>query len=125
MTRALIILDHGSRRPEAHLHLEGLADRVRARDASLSVFTAHLELAEPSLADAIRACVQAGHAEVAIHPLFLIPGNHVARDIPEIVAEAAGRHPELRIRVLEPIGDRPELASLVLATLQDASSGEE
>jgi hypothetical protein len=31
----------------------------------------------------------------------------------------------LRIRVLEPIGDRPELASLVLATLQDASSGEE
>jgi len=124
LSRALIILDHGSRRPEAHLHLEQVADRVRESDASLSVFTAHLELAEPSLGDAIRACVEAGHAEVAIHPLFLIPGNHVARDIPEIVAEAARRHPELHIRVLEPIGERAELASLILATLDEGKDGE-
>ncbi len=125
MTRALIILDHGSRRPEAHEHLERIAARVRESDASLCVFTAHLELAEPSLADAIAACADAGYGEVAIHPLFLIPGNHVARDIPEIVAEAARRHPELDIRLLEPIGERPELASLILATLRDAQDAEE
>lgn len=118
MTRALVIVDHGSRRSEAHAHLEGLAAAVRERAPGLEVRIAHMELAAPSVADAIDACARAGADEIAVHPLFLAPGRHLAHDIPELIAAAAGRHPGVRIRLLEPLGTRPELADLILASLE-------
>ena len=50
--KALILVDHGSRRPEAHAHAEWLADRVRERRPGLAVHVAHLEIAEPSIQSA-------------------------------------------------------------------------
>ena len=85
MSRALVILDHGSRRAEAHAQLEALAASVRERAPELFVSVAHLELAEPSLADAVEACIAAGAQEVCVHPLFLAPGRHLADDVPRLV----------------------------------------
>ena len=42
---ALLLVDHGSRRPEAHRHLEWTAEQVRQRRPGLRVHVAHLELA--------------------------------------------------------------------------------
>ena len=81
MSRALVILDHGSRRAEAHDHLEWLAERVRSRAPDLVVAVAHLEIAQPSLAVTIDACVAQGVDEIAVHPLFLAPGLHLSRDV--------------------------------------------
>ncbi len=117
MKRALVILDHGSRKPEAHAHLERLAASVRERAPELLVQIAHMELAEPDLALAISRCVAAGADEVAVHPLFLVPGRHLTHDIPELVESAAAAHPGVRVHLLEALGDRPELADLILSTL--------
>lgn len=117
MSRGLVIVDHGSRKPEAHEHLERVAEAVRARAPELVVRVAHMELAEPDLAAALEACVEAGVDEIAVHPLFLVPGRHLSEDIPRLLAEAAERHPGVRVRLLEPVGSRPELAELILATL--------
>jgi len=117
MSRALVILDHGSRRPEAHAQLEVLATRVRERAPQLFVTVAHLELAGPSLAEAVDACVAAGAHEVCVHPFFLAPGRHLAEDVPGLVQAAQEQHPALSIRLLEALGARAELADVVLATL--------
>jgi sirohydrochlorin ferrochelatase len=117
MSRALVILDHGSRRPEAHAHLEVLAENVRERAPELFVTVAHLELAAPGLAQAIDACVAAGASEVCVHPFFLAPGRHLAEDVPGLIEAAQARHPGLSIRLLEAIGTRAELADVILATL--------
>ncbi len=118
MKRALVIIDHGSRQPEAHAHLERIAAAVRDRAPGLEVRVAHMELAEPSIAEAIAASVAAGAEEVCVHPFFLVPGRHLASDIPALISAAAADHPEVRVRLLEPLGDRPELADLILATLR-------
>jgi len=118
LKRALVIVDHGSRQPEAHAHLERIAAAVRDRAPGLEVRVAHMELAEPSIADAIAASVAAGAEEVCVHPFFLVPGRHLASDIPALISAAAADHPEVRIRLLEPLGDRHELADLILATLR-------
>ena len=118
---ALIILDHGSRRPEAHEHLERLAEQVRRRAPALFVLTAHLEQAEPTLAQAVERCAAEGVREIAVHPLFLAPGRHLAHDIPEQLAALRRARPELEIRLLDALGERSELADLILATLAPPS----
>ncbi len=117
MSRALLILDHGSRRPEAHDHLEQLAARVRERAPSLRVYIAHLEIARPSLEEAVDQAVAAGVSDFTIYPLFLAPGRHLREDVPAQVRRATARHPELKIRVTEPLGCMPELADLIIRAL--------
>lgn len=118
MSRALVILDHGSRRPEAHAHLLELAANVRERAPDLFVTVAHLEQAEPGLAAAVGACVAAGAREVCVHPLFLAPGRHLAEDVPRLLDEIRARHPDLALRLLDALGARAELADVILATLE-------
>ncbi len=122
MTRALVIVDHGSRREEAHLQLETLAHRVRERAPELRVYLAHLELVEPTLEQALARCAAAGCNEVAVHPLFLAPGRHLIEDLPARVELAAASHPGLRVCVTQPLGAREELADLVLASLDEQSN---
>jgi sirohydrochlorin ferrochelatase len=117
MSRALILVDHGSRRAEAHAHAESLAVRLRARRPGLAVHVAHLELAEPSLGAAIERSVAEGARELVIHPLFLVPGRHLGEDLPAQVRAAAARHPGVTLRVTDPLGGLPGLADLILAAL--------
>lgn len=115
--RALLIVDHGSRRPEAHQHLEGIAARVREIQPELLVYAAHMELAEPSIHDAIDRAVADGATDIWVHPLFLVPGRHLAEDIPRLVESAATRHGGVQVRVTDALGSLPDIASLILQTV--------
>ncbi len=108
------MIDHGSRHDEANRALELVAQRVRVLAPERLIEIAHLELAEPSVPEAIDACVAAGVAEIVVHPFFLAPGRHTTRDIPRLVREACVRHPQLRVRVTAPLGPDDKLADLVL-----------
>ncbi len=116
--RALLIVDHGSRRTEAHEHLEWIAEQIRERDPAQHVYVAHMELAEPSIHDAIDACVRDGAREICVHPLFLVPGRHLSEDIPRLVESAASRHTGLDVRITEPLGSVPDIAGLILQTVK-------
>jgi sirohydrochlorin ferrochelatase len=118
VSRALLIVDHGSRRPEAHEHVERLAAQVRERAPELYVYVAHLEVVPPSVEDALAQCAREGMTEVAVHPLFLIPGRHLTHDLPEQIERARARHPELVVRLLDALGEHPGLAELVLESLR-------
>lgn len=120
MKPAILLVDHGSRRPEANAQLEALADRLRARVGDRFVAIAHMELAEPSIAQGIGACVASGAREIVVHPFFLGPGNHTTRDIPQLVADAAADHPGVRTRVGPPLGLDDKLVDLVLERIEEA-----
>jgi sirohydrochlorin ferrochelatase len=117
LRRALILVDHGSRRAEANAHAEQLARQVRARRPDLAVYVAHLELAEPSVASAIDRSVADGARELVVHPLFLVPGRHLSEDLPAQVRAAAARHAGVSVHVTEALGGQPGLADLILAAL--------
>lgn len=117
--RALILIDHGSRRAEANDQLEAIAALVRER-GGVYVQIAHMELAAPSLDDALAECVSAGATDVIVVPYFLAPGRHVREDIPHLAAEAASRHPSAQVRVAPPLGVHALLADLVLARANEA-----
>ncbi len=115
MKRAILLVDHGSRHGPANAILEQIAALVSRRgEPGLVVRHAHMELAEPTLAQALEACVAAGADEVVVHPYFLTPGRHATTDIPRMAAEAAAKHAGVRVVVSPPLGVDELLADVVL-----------
>jgi sirohydrochlorin ferrochelatase len=109
---AVIIVDHGSRRPEANVSLEQFVVAHADLLPYPIVEPAHMELAEPSIATAFDRCVAAGATTVAVAPYFLGPGNHWDRDIPALTGAAAAAHPGVRWLVAAPLGPDPALLAL-------------
>lgn len=112
--RAILLVDHGSRRPEANAQLEELAARVREQRPGWRVDTAHLEIAPPGVAEALDACAAAGVREVFLHPFFLSPGRHTREDLPRLAGDACERNPGLRVYVTDPLGVDDAVVAVVL-----------
>jgi sirohydrochlorin ferrochelatase len=119
--RAILLVDHGSRRPEANALLDSVAAELTRRVPDRIVRVAHMEIAEPTVAQGIDACVEAGAGEIVVHPYFLGPGNHTRESIPSLVEAAAQRHPDLRVRISEPLGLHPKLVEVIVERVETAS----
>lgn len=120
MHRGLVIIDHGSRNDGANELVVRVAESVRARRPQWRVEPAHMELAPPTLADAVARCVAAGAEEIVVHPYFLGSGRHTSESIPALVDEVARLHPGVSFRVSAPLGPHEMLVDLVLERV-DAS----
>src|SRR5690242_10905928 len=104
MKKALLIVDHGSTRKEANDMLEAVAANCRKLMPDLSVHFAHMEIAEPNIAQGFEQCIKDGADEVIVHPYMLSPGRHATSDIPRMVAECAAKHPGVSFKVTAPLG---------------------
>jgi sirohydrochlorin ferrochelatase len=113
--KAILLIDHGSRRVEANEMLDCMANLVQAIvGPQVVVRHAHMELAEPSIAAGFRACVEAGASEIVAFPYMLSPGRHATGDIPHLVAEAATGFPEVSWQVTDAFGVHERLAEVIL-----------
>ena len=119
LKRALLIVDHGSRVALANESVGELAELVARAGQYDLVLGAHMELAEPSIAQSVERCVAEGVQELTVVPYMLAPGRHAMEDIPRLVEEAAAAHPTLACRVSGPLGVHPLLAELVLVRAQE------
>lgn len=114
--RGLLIVAHGSRRGGSNDEVRRLAEEV-ARSAGVAfekVGCAFLELTTPLIAPAMADLVAEGVTDLLVFPLFLAAGTHVTTDIPQIVAEEARVHPDLRVAVLPHLGAVEGLGSLIV-----------
>jgi len=114
--RALIIVDHGSVVDEANDMLVQIIQMLR-EDGECNfeiVRYSHMELAEPTISQTFDACVADGADEIIVHPYFLFPGKHSTQDIPNMVKEAAKKHPQVSYRVTAPLGLHNKILKVVL-----------
>src|SRR6058998_799226 len=112
--RAILLIDHGSVRPEANDMLDSVAQLLQTMvGPSVLVRWAHMELAEPSIAQGVAACVDGGATEVIAFPYMLSPGKHSTRDVPRLVGEAAARFPGVIYRVTPAFGVTRQLAEVI------------
>lgn len=117
--KGVIIVDHGSRRPESNQMLHEVAAMFQADNPDLIVEPAHMELASPSIPAAFGACVDRGAKSIVVHPFFLFPGRHWHQDIPNLTAAAAESYPGIRFLVTAPLGAHP----LMTQIMQDRIGG--
>jgi sirohydrochlorin cobaltochelatase len=103
--RSLILFAHGSRDPAWFAPFEALATRVRAQSPGTDVRLAYLEFAQPDLPAAIAHAAGAGAIAVHVVPVFLAAGKHLREDLPQLIAQAQGAHPQLTITCASAIGE--------------------
>jgi sirohydrochlorin ferrochelatase len=119
----IILVDHGSRRDEANVLLEDVAQLFRGTTDAPNVEIAHMELAQPTIAQAFDRCVKQGAKRVVVHPYFLAPGRHSTTDIPRMVAEAASMHPTIAYTVTAPLGLHPRMPEVILDRVATSMNG--
>ena len=120
MSVALIILGHGSSNPAATEQFHELVAQLRERRDE-RVYPAFMELAEPGLAGAVADAVAAGADEIVVQPCFLFDGNHIRRDIPEMLAELAAGRPAVTFRFGRPLGPDARVADILLERAGEAT----
>ncbi len=112
--RAILLIDHGSVKAEANHMVSCMANLLQhVVGAGVIVRHAHMELAQPSIAEGFADCIHAGATEVVAFPYMLSPGKHVTRDVPRLVAEAALAYPGTAYRVTDAFGVHEKLAELI------------
>ena len=111
---ALLLVDHGSRRAEANAVLGQVRQTIEAQlGPGVLVAHAHMELASPSIADAIESLCATGATSIYLMPWFLVPGRHAEEDVPRLAREALGDR-EVTLTIGTPMGADPRLIQLAL-----------
>jgi sirohydrochlorin cobaltochelatase len=119
MRPLVLIVGHGSRDDAANREFEHLVACYQARRPEFELRFGYVELARPSLAEAL-ADLPASCRDVVILPLFLFAAGHVKNDIPRALATARERRPDVRFRTARDLGVHPEMVKLVLARGEEA-----
>jgi sirohydrochlorin ferrochelatase len=123
MKTALLLIAHGSRQAEANDDLHDLADRLRSTNRYAIVQPAFLELAEPSIDEAGRGCVEQGAQRVILLPYFLSAGVHVRRDLQTYRDRLARTFPAVMFALAEPLGPHALLVEIVTERAAEAEAG--
>ena len=110
---AVILLAHGSRDEAWRAGFEQLADSLAGSLGEGRVRAAYLQLAPPTLLDAVTATAEEGFRRIAVLPLFIAAGGHVMRDVPAQVSAVQEQWSDLQITVLPRIGETPGFVELV------------
>ncbi|MCK5709366.1 MAG: hypothetical protein KAI07_02400 [Deltaproteobacteria bacterium] len=114
--KALIIVDHGSKLDQANEMLARIAELIKKKNSpEFEIISyCHMELAEPTIRQAFDDCVSQGAQHIVVHPYFLAPGRHSTQDIPNLVKDAAMKHPGVSYHVTEPLGIQENIIEVIL-----------
>jgi sirohydrochlorin ferrochelatase len=113
--KALVLIAHGSRRQASNeevIALSGVIAREMKDDYPI-VEAGFLELAEPSIPNALERCVRKGATDICIVPYFLSAGRHVHADIPGEVDQARTMHGGISMTITPHIGASPQMKDLI------------
>ncbi|MEA2489067.1 MAG: sirohydrochlorin ferrochelatase [Acidobacteriota bacterium] len=110
---ALLVMAHGSPRPEANDDVRRVAELLRARGEYPIVVIGYLDCNQPDIPAAIDECVAAGASSIAAVPYLLHSGKHFLLDLPALLDEGSLRHPQVTIVMGDYIGREPQLADVL------------
>jgi len=121
--KALIIVDHGSKLNQANEMLTRIAELIKKKkNSEFEIISyCHMELAEPTIGQAFDDCVSQGARHIVVHPYFLAPGRHSTQDIPNLVKDAAVKHPGVSYNVTEPLGIHENIIEVILERAQNTN----
>jgi sirohydrochlorin ferrochelatase len=120
----VILVDHGSKFKAANDMLLDVVVEFQAESGLPIVEAAHMELAEPTIAQAFARCVDQGAMRIVVVPYFLAPGRHSTSDIPRMSAEAAKPFPGVSYCVAKPLGVDRRICEIMAGRIAEALAGQ-
>lgn len=121
--KSLLIIAHGSRRAASNQEVIDLGEQLQKnlKDHYSVVTTAFLELAEPSIPVALKACAKLGATEITVLPYFLSAGRHVIEDVPLEVNRFKDERRDISVEILQHIGSMPTILDLMFTMATEGS----
>jgi len=116
---AILLFAHGSRAEEANRAVREAACQVERLGPYGYVRAAFLQLAHPSLEEAVAEAVAVGRRRVIVIPYFLTGGVHVRRDLPNLIAPVTEKYPGLSIKVGQGLEGHPLVAAIIIGRIQE------
>lgn len=109
---AILVVGHGTRKPSGAAQLRQLVETMRRMASDEALFESFLELAEPTIEDAMKRIQEEGFRRVKVVPVLLFEAGHARSDIPDAVAEAASRFGIEVVGQSPPLGTAPYVLKL-------------
>lgn len=116
---AILVMGHGTREPQGIAQFHRFVDQVREALAPRLVAPAFLELAAPTIPEAIATLAGAGATRVVAAPLLLFAAGHALRDIPELLAHAERTHSRIEFRQARCLECHPAVVELSALRFRD------
>jgi sirohydrochlorin ferrochelatase len=117
---AIVFFAHGSSVESANQAVRVVAAEA-ARQADVDRYdVAFLELASPTLVEAVEGLIAGGVERITVVPYFLTLGIHLKRDLPAMVSRISETHPGIKISVTPPLDGHPGLASVLADRARNA-----
>jgi len=121
MKPTLLVISHGSREISANKEFVRLVDKYRKRHPDWRVAHAFLELAQPSIPEALEKLAKGGAQKISVLPLFFFQAKHVKEHIPAILSAFRKTHPQVKVTLAKPLGADPLLLDLLDQRLKQTS----
>lgn len=118
--KAVILLGHGSRVPEAGKNMEKVAEGLKRRYGYYMVEVCYMSRLGPHFPEIFEKCVVQGAAHVMVIPYFLHDGLHLVLDIPEMMQELAAQYPHVKLVLGKNLGFDDVLVDLVERRIADS-----
>lgn len=110
MKTGIILISHGSKLNSGNDGLFKVADMLRAMNRWDIVEAAFLQLAKPGFDEVVRKTVENGADRIVVVPLLLFKGNHVYKDIPEMLENEKTKYPRVEFVYANNIGADERIA---------------
>jgi sirohydrochlorin ferrochelatase len=119
--KALLVTAHGSRQDSSNEEVRALSRKVLLNHEHRFQFvgTAFLEIANPSIFEAVAELVGYGALEIVLFPFFISGGSHVTQDLPRIISELRLAYPQLNFKLLPHLGAMQGIESLIIKNLME------
>ncbi|MGH3905707.1 MAG: CbiX/SirB N-terminal domain-containing protein [Pseudonocardiaceae bacterium] len=122
MTRAMLVVGHGSRDVDGVEEFWALAETIRAVAGDLLTGFGFIELASPTIDEAIDDLVARGATEIVSVPLVLLSAGHLKNDGPAALARARARHPGVHFGLARDLGIEPYVLEVAADRIRDAAA---
>jgi sirohydrochlorin ferrochelatase len=116
-TIGVIILAHGSKLKKANNMLYKVVATIKRKLKTKNVVAAYLQFCQPDLNKGIEELVMKNVKTIIIVPFFLFSGNHVTRDIPEILKEEQKKYSKVKFIYTKNLGDDSKIEEIVMNRL--------
>jgi cobalt/nickel transport system ATP-binding protein len=118
----MLVVGHGSRDADGVDEFWALASTIRDAVGDLLTGFGFIELASPTVDEAIDDLVERGATEIVSVPLVLLAAGHLKNDGPAALARARARHPGVRFSLARDLGIEPHVLEVATDRIRDAAA---
>lgn len=118
----IIILSHGSKLKKANVSLRVTVEAIKKKTGLNTIVPAYLQFYQPNLEKSVKGLITKGAQTVIIIPFFLFSGNHVTRDIPQIIGKERAKYPKVNFIYTRNLGEDTRITDIVSDMVEEVSA---